>query len=138
METENEAEHFSNGAFRPFYSAEALRKPLSAPGWCRIWVGRVAGKIVAHASLFDSGHPDFCLGFVGVEKAYRGCGLYRRLQASRLGYCDANNLTLAGAITYENLNAYHVHRSAGYSFLRYDTEHRELWMFRAPVAENGV
>jgi hypothetical protein len=145
-ELENHTEKFTSvpeGTFAKVYTRDAIRLRLGSPGWLRIWVIKVGHDIVAHASLYCLGQPEdvaehVCYGHIGIEGPWRGQGLYGKLQASRLGFCDANGLTLVGSVALGNDNAFHIHRKYGYEFLRFDPETKETWVFRAPKTPNPV
>lgn len=138
VEKENETEKFASappGTFRKIYTAKALRKTLAEPGWCRVWVIQEDDLIVAHASLYDLGEPDgVCFGHISVEGPWRGLKLAARLQKSRLAYCDANGLTLVGAVAPGNDTSFHGCRKVGFQYLRQDPDTKEIWVFRSPQA----
>jgi hypothetical protein len=139
-ELENRTEKFASvpeGTFAEIYTRNAIRQQLGTPGWLRIWVIKVGQDIVAHASLYCLQQPDdvsdrICYGHIGIERPWRSRGLYGKLQASRLGFCDANGLTLVGAVALGNDNAWFAHRRYGYEFLKIDLESKSVWMFRPP------
>jgi hypothetical protein len=137
-ERENETERFAlapPGTFARFYTRMNLRKTLTEPGWCRIWVVRFADKIVGHASLYDMGEPDgVVFGHIGIEKPYRGWRLAADLQRQRLAFCDEHDLTLCGAVALGNDTSFHGCRRMGFEYLRQDPDTKEIWLFRPPGA----
>jgi GNAT superfamily N-acetyltransferase len=135
LETANETERFTNGNVRQFYTTANVVKSLTEPGWVRIWTAKYGGRVVGHASLIWTGEPGCVAGFIGVEKEFRGLGVYKKLQRDRLAYCDRHNLTLVGVVTEHNQSAIAVHEKFGYEVLRYDPELRELWLYREPVGK---
>lgn len=142
VEKENETEKFQsapNGTFSRLYTRTARRKQLDTPGWLRIWAVKVGTDIVAHASLYCLEVPDdvadrICYGHISVEGPWRGHGLYGKLQAKRLGFCDRHGLTLVGAVAQGNDGAWFAHRKYGYQFLKIDPENKSIWIFRPPAA----
>jgi hypothetical protein len=142
IERENTTEKFSlapPGTFRRIYSAEAIRKPLTEPGWCRIWCARLGRDILGHASVYDLGEPDgVVFGHISVEKPVRGQGIYGMLQAMRFAFLDKHQLTLAGPCALHNDNAFHLHRKYGYKVLSSRVTADTIWMYREPRALNPV
>lgn len=138
-EKENETEKFSGapaGTFERFYTKEARAKPLTEPGWCRVWVYRFGGKVVAHASAFDVGEEDGVVyGHIGIEKPYRGWGIAKELQTARFAFLDEHNLTLVGSVALGNDHSFHGCRKAGYEFLRFDPHTQETVVYRPPGAQ---
>lgn len=138
-ETENQTERFQSvpdGTFALIYTNEAMARTLDEPKWLRLWVVYEGADIVAHASLYCLGIPadvedKICYGHIGIERSHRGEGLYKELQALRLGYCDRYRLTLTGTVAHGNDNAWHLHRKWGYVYL--STEKDGIRMYREPM-----
>lgn len=141
VEKENEIEKFTStpdGTFAKLYTCARICRQLGTPGWLRIWVVKVGTDIVAHASLYCLEVPDdvtdhICYGHISVEGPWRGHGLYGKLQAKRLGFCDQHRLTLVGAVAQGNDSAWFAHRKYGYQFLKIDPENKSIWIFRPPA-----
>ncbi len=145
LEEENKTEKFSYapiGTMANVYNVEARYKPITRPGWCRLWFAVDGETIVAHASLYSLGTPEedaegVVFGTINVERPYRSQGIYGKLQAKRFAFLDKHQLTLAGPVAFGNDSAFHAHRRAGYQYLRQCAETKAVWLYRPPAMLPG-
>lgn len=120
------------GTFEAKYSADARRKQVGEIGWCRLWTWYYDGKVVGHASLFDSGEPNLAYGHIGIEASYRGMGIARKLQVQRLSFCDEHQLSLAGPCSATNRHSYDGCLKMGFRHVGTD-DNGDRWMLRLPA-----
>lgn len=112
---------------------ERLAKPITVPGWSRVWPIERDGKIVAHASLYDLEQKDIVFGHIGIERPYRRQGLARVLQDLRFAFLDEHQLTLTGAIYPGNDVSLRGCLANGFEILQ-DRGDGKTWVFRSPRA----
>lgn len=133
-EIEAEEEGFMNvprGELSRVCSPERLAKPITVPGWTRVWTVVRDGKVVAHTSLYDVEQNDIVFGHIGIERPYRGRGIARVLQYLRFAFLDAHELTLTGPIYPGNDVSLRGCLASGFKVLT-DQGDGKTWVCRSP------
>lgn len=114
-------------------SPERLAKPITVPGWSRVWPIERDGKVVAHASIYDLEQNDVVFGHIGIERPYRRQGIARVLQDMRFAFLDEHQLTLAGPIYAGNEVSLRGCLANGFEVLP-DRGDGKTWVYRHPRA----
>jgi predicted GNAT family acetyltransferase len=120
------------GEFARICSEENLGKSLREPGWSRVWVVTRNCRIIGHASVYDLGQEDVVFGHIGIERAYRGQGIAKELQASRFTFLDKHGFTLTGGISPGNHVSLKGCLQNGFEVLP-DRGDGKTWVYRDPV-----